>query len=184
MVKLGAIYGLEQLSARSPNDHSAVVSLLSAYVRATSEKRRSDIGSPNLSSIEEINDLVDRGERPTIDTQAALTVLTRLPLRGDKRRAELEQAWLFGANLYEADLQFCSLRGAVLCCADMQKATTGFTDLMHADLRRVDLKEAGVYNSYLLFAKTEGWETEGAKFIGNDTDEVADFLKTMMENRN
>ena len=83
------------------------------------------------------------------------------------RRANLEEAVLFGANLEEAHLEGATLRGAQLQgarlkAAQMQKADFYRANLQEADLSYANLQEANLYSSHFQGANLTGTHLQGA----------------------
>ena len=69
--------------------------------------------------------------------------------RADLRGADLCQANLHEANLSGADLYQADLRGADLCQANLSGADLSGADLYQADLRGANLHEANLYQANL-----------------------------------
>lgn len=160
-VRLGAIYGLEQVAAESAAQHWPVVEVLCAFLR-------SRVGwEPDR----------EQPARLPTDVQAVLTVLgrrnrsrekdERLDLRHtDLRGADLNGLHLSRADLYEAHLEGASLKGAHLAAADLRRAHLTHADLVEADLRGADLREANLESAYLVEAHLEGADLGGAYLGG------------------
>ncbi|MBO0822443.1 MAG: pentapeptide repeat-containing protein [Actinobacteria bacterium] len=137
-IRLGGIYALERLAADSKRDHPTVVEVLSAYIRERTRAttRARPLGRRTAHPLR----LINTPRRVTVDIQAALTVLGRLPARSGLSRADLSGANLAGAHLAGADLTKANLRGANLTGAYLYRA-----DLAEADLYRANLTEANLY---------------------------------------
>jgi hypothetical protein len=105
-VRLGGIYALTRIAVDSERDHPAVVEVLSAFVREHS--RPTNLGA-ETGSVRSLGDrtagyqpavISEQRPRPTIDVQAAVTVLGQLPLRAwSAHRADLAGAHLAGVEL-------------------------------------------------------------------------------------
>ncbi|EBW7340672.1 pentapeptide repeat-containing protein [Salmonella enterica subsp. enterica serovar Ruiru] len=70
-------------------------------------------------------------------------------MRESGSRADLCDADLRGANLYDADLRYADLRGANLCDADLRGANLCGANLYDADLRYADLRYADLRGANL-----------------------------------
>lgn len=162
-VRLGAIYGLEQIAAESATQHAAIVEVLCAYVRAHAAWDEGRVTAPRLPA----------------DVQAALAVLGRRRLehetagaqRLDLRRTDLRSAELTGmqldrAILVEAHLDGASMQGVHLAGADLRGTSLSNADLVEADLRGADLREAHLEAAYLVDAHLEGADLGGAFMAG------------------
>lgn len=166
-VRIGAVYGLEQIAAESPAQQGPVVEVLCALLRERAAWREGAVAPTPLP----------------MDVQAVLTVLGRLRLgapvgadgerrvRLDLRRTDLRGADLNGvhlerANLHEAHLDGASLQGAHLQAADLRGASLRNADLVEADLRGADLREARLDAAYLVEAHLEGADLGGAHLGG------------------
>jgi hypothetical protein len=157
-VRLGAIYALERLMRDSPDDGSAIVDVLSAFIRSHAT-RRPETGSRAASV-----------PRSPEDVRTAFTAVARRPayLRGmipdlsgvnlglpalvlrdaeldgvDLGGVDLTSAHLGGARLRGANLQGASLSEARLQSADLSGANLAFADLSGADLGAVDFDWLG-----------------------------------------
>jgi hypothetical protein len=175
-LRLGGIYGLERIARRSEKFYGPTMDILVTYVR-----EHAPWEAPFASQAQQ------PPPKPTVDLQAALTVLgrriltynngesQRLDLRNlDLRRmnlsgAHLEGAILSGTHLEEANLQGIHLEEAILRAAHleranlsrafMQKAFLAGTSLDGAILREAHLEEAFVSDASL-----DGADLLGANF--------------------
>ena len=138
-IRLGAIYALERIAIDSPRDHWSIMEILTAYVR---QHAPLDPYRPYM-----------RGEKPSIDIQAILTVLGRRrtgPGREDRSdqqyldlmRTRLCGAKLTNANLQGTDLEEANLQATSLWGAHLQGAALIKTTLQQANLREADLEGA------------------------------------------
>ena len=165
-IRFGGIFSLERIAKDSPPDRSAIIEVLSAYVRRSLPSSKVRVGY--------IPELQVRAP----DAQAALTVLCRSPLsaeraapdaeplklsRTDLRRADLKGAQLQRADLWSARLEGANLRGAHLEGAILEYANFGLFEAdnpayrLGADLRGADLTGADVEHAIGLDAAlTEG----------------------------
>jgi uncharacterized protein YjbI with pentapeptide repeats len=101
---------------------------------------------------QEAADDVTARKQPTVDVQAALAVLGRLPVRPDVLRANLTsanltEASLIGANLTGAILFHSNLTGVVLFEADLTEAQLLGTDLTGANLLKANLTKTNLYEA-------------------------------------
>jgi hypothetical protein len=144
-VRLGGIYALERIAVDSPRDHPTVVEVLSAFIRErTSSAPRV---RPAKRKTAHPLSLSYRAKKLSVDIQAALTVLGRLPSRPDISRGDLSGASLPGAQLSKANLtgaclSEADLTGAFLSGADLTRSFLIGTDLTGAYLFGADLTGA------------------------------------------
>jgi hypothetical protein len=136
-VRLGGLYALERVASDSDRDHTAVMEVLSTFVREHSGEQwpPPTAGQPDVGSASRIT-------RP--DVQAALTVIGRRNTEQDRQpinlagailpRADIKRAILAEADLTEADLTGANLYGAILTEAGLFKAILADADLTNADL--------------------------------------------------
>jgi hypothetical protein len=175
VVRLGAIYTLEQIAWPPPRDHSPVslrnrwpiMEILSNYVRAHAPWPPT---APEPATT----------PRPKHDIQAILTVLGRRTrpygsyysevgiggqppnLRStDLRGADLRKARFEGAVLWEVHLEHADLWMAYLDKAELIKA-----HLDDAELPSASLQEADLFGAYLKNANLSGTHCEGAQLVG------------------
>jgi hypothetical protein len=101
-IRVGGIYALERIARESEEDYEPIIEVLTAYVRQNAP-RKPEIGE--LLAEEES----DKQERtPDPDIQAITTVLRRLTRvhgQGGRRRLDLRDTDLQGAELLRANLQ-------------------------------------------------------------------------------
>ncbi|MFI6131017.1 pentapeptide repeat-containing protein [Micromonospora sp. NPDC051141] len=138
--RLGGIYALEHLMQESAREHSSVVDVLAAFIRhsAPIQPKSMEFVSSDGPSIS-----------PSIDVQAALTVLGRRPKRREQQGPQLNDCDLSGANLKGADLRSANLRrtqlrGAFLAAANLDKAELWGADLRDALLFATSLRGANL----------------------------------------
>jgi hypothetical protein len=144
-VRLGGIYGLEQIAKQSPGDRLQVFEVLCAYVR---EHARKDPKRPQSVELRE----------HALDVEAAMTVLGRRDVSADDPLLDLHEVDLSGSknllggvNLRKVNLQGADLRGAMLDRTNLQQA-----DLRSADLREAFLTSANLQGASLTAAKLQG----------------------------
>jgi hypothetical protein len=153
-VRLGGIYAVEQIATDSPRDRdqATIVEVLSAFVRVHSDPLyqykaslpKDAPAEPAEQQREKATEYIAELKRPSVDVQAAVTVLGRLPLRPRVQRADLTGAYLAGAELHGVNLIGGDLRGANLTEADLRGANLTEADLRGADLTQADLSEANL----------------------------------------
>jgi hypothetical protein len=139
-LRLGGIYGLEQVAQQAPANRLPVTEVPVAYLRRLIPRPAKPSTNPRPAGA-----LRDR----LPDAQAALTVLGRRqtapgdpPLdfhELDLRGADLQGAHLIGARLYRADLGSVDFSGA-----DLYGANLFNTDLTGANLAGADLRGANL----------------------------------------
>jgi len=162
-VRLGAIYALERIARDSEADHIQVMELLCAYVRENAPKD-SDYARKHA-------------EKPRVDIQAILTVITRRPenrvaweaakdYRIDLQDTHLAGAEMDDAPLAKADLARAILKGARLERADLQGAGLMRANLQEARLEGANLQEAGLMRANLQEARLEGANLQEAGLEG------------------
>jgi len=127
-MRLGGIYALEGVMNTSSEYHRPVLEALCAFVRNSTTGK------------------VD--EEPTIDVQAALTVIGRRE-QGPKDVVDLVGANIPGANLARANLAGAVLHDANLAGADLSGADMLDADLSRANLSHADLKIASLTVAHL-----------------------------------
>lgn len=170
-VRLGGIYGLEQVARDSPDDRIR----LAAYEVLTAYVRRHAIWEPNSPPLV-AGDPNSELQRRIPDAQAVLTVLGRrgisksdppMDLHGaDLRGADLSLAHLDGAYLADAHLEDALLAGAhledaFLSLAHLDRAYLADAHLAHADLRTAHLEGAHLEGAELNSARLEGALADG-----------------------
>ncbi|GAA2417503.1 pentapeptide repeat-containing protein [Streptomyces mauvecolor] len=175
--RLGAVYALEHVMAESPQDHTTVVAVLSAFIRESTRNPSlvPDLTDPGIPRRQ--GPLPTRGTQPPADVQAAMDALARRPDREEARRVDLRHAELVGlslrsfefdapprlngvfltwANLCHADLRGTDLSGALLNGADLRHAWLGDTRLNRTRLDNADLRDAYFAGTNLLGVYLEG----------------------------
>jgi hypothetical protein len=165
-VRLGGIYALERIARDSPEDHWAIMEVLTCFVR---EKAHWDLSSP----YDERN-LPKSGQLPA-DIQAILTVIGRRGQRQRKtepRPLDLTRAFLFRADLRQANLEKAILHSCCLAEADLWHACLNGANLWHADLGGARLQFARMLGAYLAHANLRGADLTGA--LGLTSDQLKD----------
>jgi pentapeptide repeat protein len=165
-VRLGGIYGLEQIARDSRDDRTrlATYEVLTAYVREHAP------WNPSAAvALENLSELQARAP----DIQAVMTVLGRrdvstgdptIDLHGvDLRRANLESALLDRAELRGVHLDGANLDGAHLERTQLYEGS-----LVSAQLRSAHLEAAGLWYVHLNGANLVGAHLEGAGLFTAD----------------
>ena len=132
VVQLGGIYALEGVMNTSEQYHQPVLEALCAFVR---DGTRTEKGAGP----------------PTTDIQAALTVIGRRSVIGKGfpylPEVHIPQAFLVGANLINAHLEYADLYRAQLHFANLNGAFLNSADLSGAVLILANLTEAFLYDA-------------------------------------
>lgn len=149
-VRLGGIYGLEQIAQQAPDNRLAVTEVLVAYLQRSTTRRPATTTAQDANATTQPVDPL-RVRAPEL--QAALTVLVRrrplvtdspLDLRNlDLRGAEVSGQLVLVNNrfgLKEGDLRSADLRGTDLRGASFFGLYLRGTDFRGADLRGVDFQ--------------------------------------------
>ncbi|MET8525181.1 pentapeptide repeat-containing protein [Micromonospora sp. NPDC005172] len=165
-VRLGAIYALERIMRDSTVDQAAVIDILAAFVRIHAPIERATAlptKPPVLDS-------------PTVDIQAALTVLGRRDVTRDGSSLDgltarittpdLTETDLAGVNLSLANLARANLTGANLTSANLSYANLTDTHLRFADLDHVDLSNANLAGANLTGANLTAANLTRANLTG------------------
>jgi uncharacterized protein YjbI with pentapeptide repeats len=141
-LRAGGVYTLGRIMRDSPQDSSAILQILSAFVRSTAAMSNSH---------------ADPGAAP-IDVSAALLVITNRPISDigavsatsiDLRGSDLHQLTMRNANLDGAILIGCSFEGAGLAGTTLKGADLSFANLDGAVLRQADLSGANLLGASL-----------------------------------
>jgi Pentapeptide repeats (8 copies) len=141
-IRLGGIYALEHLAKDYQSDHTAVMEVLTAFVR-------------QHSAWAEGAESADASQRDIrLDTQAILTVIGRRQLtynNGESQRLNLS-----GTDLRWAVLNNANFNGVDFTSAHLEKA----------ELKGAELRESILLNAYLNEAILEGAQLQGADLRG------------------
>jgi hypothetical protein len=164
-IRLGGIYSLRQLMIDSPDQESAAVEVLCAFVRVhsasagKSDAKTSRIHRPGMSV-----DHHFRGfPQETADVRAALSVLGRRP-RPDLSVLDFSGArlGLRGANFHDLNFAGADFSGADFTDADLGGADLTGTLLSGAHLERAQLASADLRGADLTGAHMQGTDLSGA----------------------
>lgn len=164
-VRLGGIYGLEQLARDSPSEHPAAYDVLEAFVRSHAPAGKGRCAHPGPTPVEE-------GIHPSPDIQAAIYAIGRRDRQNDAgdRVLDLTQSCLSGANFSFSKDQFTWV---FLVLSDLRNAYLGHThlpgaDLLGARLTDADLIDADLKGAYLGHTNLTGANLTGADLSGTD----------------
>jgi Pentapeptide repeats (8 copies) len=172
-VWLGGIYALERITKDSPDDHGAVMEVLTASVREHSPGRPQSWAAWWSTFLAEDRGSENQTEgKPPTDIQAILTVIGRrertwgngetVPL--NLRNVQLKGANLQGANLQAANLWRANLQAANLWRANLQLADLWRANLQGATLPQADLQGANLQEANLQAANLQGANLQPFKF--------------------
>jgi Pentapeptide repeats (8 copies) len=169
-VRIGAIYALERIARDSATDHPTVMEVLAAFIREHSREQ----WPPSSNDGPETEPA--RTTRP--DVQAAVTVIGRRDIRGDRQpidlsranlsRANLGSADLHGADLSGADLDHTNLGDAKLAGAKLSATLFIGANLAGADLTSAELFDASLARAFLKHANLTDANLTGADLTGAD----------------
>jgi hypothetical protein len=148
-VRLGGIYTLHRIAKDWPKDYWPIADVLTAYVRHNAQWTASSREAQS---------------KPTTDIQAILTVLGRddppEPFN-DRRKLDLRNTDLRGAEFWDARLEYTDFWGAHLDRAELWGAV-----LCHAKFEEAHLAGANLRKANLENASLEGADLTGAVFNG------------------
>jgi hypothetical protein len=196
-IRLGAMYGLEQLARDSPSLHPAVYDVLEAFVRVHAAARTGMCASPSRSPTDRLPyppadiltviDIIARRQRE-YDSKNHVVDFTYSCLRvvdfvykqfprtnlvdADLRNADFAHTQLFGSDLVGANLDDAYAENA-----DFKYTKLGDTTLVGADLRNADFTFARM-NTDHLSADFTGADLRGAILTDTDLSQtvLADIL--------
>ncbi|WP_191094278.1 pentapeptide repeat-containing protein [Nocardia colli] len=152
--RVAGVYLLGRLARDSADDRTAVVDVLSAFVRTSSPLEKCN-GRPRA-----LFDL-------QADIQAVLTVLSRLPPSA-LFRTDLSRICLAGANLRDG-----SLAGVNFFGSDLTDSVFDHVDLTRAELSNANLTRVGFGNTTLVWAHLDFTNLTEAEFAGVQVDWVS-----------
>jgi hypothetical protein len=147
-VRLGGIYGLEQIAQQAPENRLAMTEILVAYLHDTSTRRPASRTAQPPDPTQPFEPLRVRAP----EVQAALTVLVR-------RRPLVTDPVL---DLRDLDLRGAEVSGQIVLVNNRFGIREG--DLQRADLRGTDLRRASFFGLYLAGADFRGADLRGADF--------------------
>jgi uncharacterized protein YjbI with pentapeptide repeats len=163
-IRIGGIYGLEQLARDTPSDHRAVFDVLTAFVRHEVPARSGKCTDPNLQ-LKLPDGTPNPNASPSADVQAAVDAIARRDRQNDRSDQVIDLSntclvaseWLQGIQLpgvemSRADLRSASLFNADLDGADLFEANLTGTRLMGTNFTKAVLQDADLTEAYLLEA--------------------------------
>ncbi|KRE55630.1 hypothetical protein ASG70_09945 [Phycicoccus sp. Soil748] len=162
-VRLGAMYALERIAVDSHRDHQTVVEVLSAFIRKTAPEQAN--GRPVVAP----------------DSEAAMTILGRLPRRHDVNRANLPGAHLEMADLRGAFLNGANLAGASMIGAKLIGAHLNGADLSGASLEEADLTAASVKWANFSGANMADADLTRTSVEGTDLSPARSLIQTQID---
>jgi hypothetical protein len=182
-VRLGGIYGLEQLARDSPSDHPAVFDVLTAFVRDQVPAGTGKCTDPTLHL-----GLPDQSPKagPSEDVQAVVHAIARRDRKNDRKEKDetlslshtcLVAARWAGLQVPGIAMWGADLRYAILAVADLHEAFLADANLSRADLGRANLTgaklvEANLTGAFLADANLSGAVLGGANLTGATLDGV------------
>jgi Pentapeptide repeats (8 copies) len=153
-VRVGAVYGLERIARNSQSDRDAIVSTLSAFIRAHSPRTSGADSSRSTLALK------------AADVQAAIIALGRLPRVGIQERIRIPNTDLQRSRLWQLNLDGALIGGADLRGARLWEASLVGADLGDADLRDVDLARAKLQGAWMVAADLRGANLDEADLVG------------------
>jgi hypothetical protein len=146
-VRLGGIYGLEQLARDEPSDHPSVFDVLTAFVRGQAPAGSGKCTDPTLHL-----GLPDQSPNasPSVDVQAAIDAIARRNRQNDRNDQTLDLSdtclvaagWFTHFQLPGLLMNRADLRYAVLNFSDLRQTYFAQANLTGASLIEVDLAGA------------------------------------------
>jgi uncharacterized protein YjbI with pentapeptide repeats len=146
-VRLGGIYGLEQLARDTPSDQPAVFDVLTAFVRGQVPAGTGKCADPSLN-LGIPWTLASHNASPSADVQAAVDAIGRRDRKYDREDQVLD---LSHTCLAEAKCTHFQLLGVSLSGADLRNAV-----LYQADLRQTKLDQANLAGAVIEEANLAG----------------------------
>jgi uncharacterized protein YjbI with pentapeptide repeats len=178
-IRLGGIYGLEQLARDSRTDHRAVFDVLTAFVRGQVPAGSGKCTDPTLHL-----GLPDESPNasPSVDVQAAIDAIAKRNLNNDQKGQvlDLTNTCLVAASL--DDLPEISLRGADLRFADLMGADLHLTSFYKANLTGAVLTGANLTGTILIGANLT--RARFAKLFEGDRSEAANLTRASLFDAN
>jgi hypothetical protein len=156
-VRLGGIYGLEQLARDSASDQPAVFDVLTAFVRHQVPAGTGKCADPTLHLT--MGPDQSPNASPSADVQAAVDAIARRDRKNDRKGQELN---LSDTCLVVAHWVGLHLPGIWLARADLRSALLTGADLSGAFLGRANLSEAILIEANLSGAFLAGADLSGA----------------------
>ena len=168
--QVGGVFALERIMRDSAKDHSAVVDVLSAFIRVHGAKERLGGEGPGPEVRAALAVLARRPSRPESELDAIRlgeVDLGRTVLRGGRLDCvRLRDATLKDAHWEATRLQGAKLRRACLDEIDLVGADLRFASLARATLREAKLRDAKLDHANLTHVALEGADLAGATLAG------------------
>ncbi|MFI5937781.1 pentapeptide repeat-containing protein [Actinoplanes sp. NPDC051494] len=191
-IRLGGIYALQRLMIDSPDDETAVVHVLSAFVRTHAPRppgTTTGTAAPSPADVRAAVTVLSSRPHPAagpLDFSNTLLSLENANLNtAHLQGTDLQSAYLRDAELHGADLSGARLRRAALNLADLGAAHLANADLNsailnRADLTGADLTGADLRNAYLPEANMAGAVLTGADLRGVNLSAVTNLTATQV----
>jgi uncharacterized protein YjbI with pentapeptide repeats len=164
-IRIGGIYGLEQLARDTPSDHPAVFGVLTAFVRHQAPAGAGKCSDPTLHL-----GLDDQSPNasPDADVEAAVDAIARRNPENDRKdaRLDLSHTCLVAANWEDFQLAYVSMRGADLRDTDLSRANLHGAFFVEANLADAHFDGAHLTEAFLAAANLTGTHLEGADLSG------------------
>lgn len=181
LVRVGAVYGLEQIARDSDDLHWPIMETLSAFVRKHSLVTAS-VSEPRNWTLPH-----DRALQPRSDIQAIITVIGRrdaskreldaIDLRdthlmgGNFRGGDFRKVQFYRANIQLADFSGANLGRAACAGAHLQGADFSGADLSYANFYKAHLKNCQFGNATFVGIEAREADISGARFSDQRTEE-------------
>jgi len=152
-IRVGGIYALETVARDSPRDHQAVVDVLVAFIRRSSERQT-----------------LTNEYRLAEDLEAAVRVVGRLPRPSwDRRLLRLSVVHLQLGRFEDLDLKYidftyANLAHTVFAGSDLSYSQLAFADIHESGFAKTLLHQTSFGGSDLMHAWFQGADAEGADF--------------------
>lgn len=154
-VRLGGIYGLEQVSIESKDLYPQIIEVLTAYIRTNAVIPSITDEDPKSAYQIEVK------VRPKVDVQAAITVLGRRKTVQGEKSLNFSRAHLAGYSFAEGDFS-----SATFCRADCTNANFLAADCSNSRFDKANLTKASFE-----------WATCTGMILSGAIIEGVDFLK-------
>ncbi|WP_328977226.1 pentapeptide repeat-containing protein [Streptomyces canus] len=165
--RLGGIYSLERIMKDSERDHSTIVEVLASFIR-------------QRASISEGLKEIDATYRAPEDVHAAITVLSRRPLRDGEDAILLSDTDLRGLHMLGGRLDGMTLGGAFLDHGRFWDVSIEKANLTMVSLRNANFYGGSMTGSMLHLARLDDAHLTGVKMVGANM-ESARFIRTMLQ---
>jgi hypothetical protein len=161
-VRTGGIYALERIARDSARDRTTIIAVLVTFIREHSRERPEppDPLSPEVRNalLPNVVPQVPESYRPAADLQAALNVVGRADLTGERLGILLDESRLFGADFSAMNVAGGTFIRAKLAYAIFLHTKADFASFAHADLTYSFFLDAKLHGAWLVEAKLTGAE--------------------------